>query len=35
MLIGLKSVGEIGLPEYLLVLIFVIIGCLYISKRNR
>jgi hypothetical protein len=35
MLIGLKSVGEIGFPEYLLVLIFVIIGCLYISKRIR
>lgn len=33
MLIALKSVGVIGFYEYFLVIIFVIIGCLYISKR--
>lgn len=35
MLIGLRSVGDVGVYEYLLVLLFVIIGCLYISKRIR
>ena len=33
MLIALRSVGAVGLYEYLLVVAFVIIGCLYISKR--
>jgi len=33
MLIALRSVGIVGLYEYLLVVTFVIIGCLYISKR--
>lgn len=33
LLIGLQSVGAIGLYEVGLVLIFVIIGCLYVSKR--
>lgn len=33
MLIGLQSVGSIGIYEVALVLIFEIIGCLYISKR--
>ena len=33
MLIGLQSVGNVGFYEYLLILIFIIIGCLYISKR--
>jgi len=33
MLIALKSVGVVGFYEYLLVILFVIIGCLYISKR--
>ena len=33
MIIALKSVGVAGFYEYLLVIIFVIIGCLYISKR--
>jgi len=33
MMIGLQSVGATGLYESMLVLIFVLIGCLYISKR--
>lgn len=33
LLIGLQSVGNIGVYEVTLVLFFVIIGCLYISKR--
>lgn len=33
MLIGLKSVGAAGIYGYLLIVIFVAIGCLYISKR--
>ncbi len=33
LLIGLQSVGAIGVYEFLLVFIFVVIGCLYISKR--
>jgi hypothetical protein len=33
MLIALKSVGVIGIYEYLLVIFFVVIGCLYVSKR--
>jgi len=33
MLIGLQSVGSIGIYEVALVLIFEIIGCLYIAKR--
>jgi len=33
MLIGLRSVGEVGFYECALVLLFVVIGCLYISKR--
>lgn len=35
LLIGLQSVGAIGIYEFILVFIFVIIGCLYISKRVR
>jgi len=35
MLIGLQSVGSVGLYEFILVAIFVIIGCLYISKRSH
>lgn len=34
MLIGLQSVGKIGFYEFLLMLIFIIIGCLYVSKKN-
>ena len=33
LLIGLQSVGSIGIYELLLVVLFVGIGCLYISKR--
>ena len=33
MLIGLSSVGSISVYEILLVIIFIIIGCLYVSKR--
>jgi len=33
MLIGLQSVGSIGIYEFALVVIFVVIGCVYISKR--
>jgi len=33
MLLGLQSVGRVGFYEYFLVLVFVCIGCLYISKR--
>ncbi len=35
MLIGLQSVGSIGFYELLLVAIFVIIGCVYITKRTH
>ena len=35
LLIGLQSVGAVGIYEFLLVLIFVVIGCLYVSKRVR
>lgn len=33
MLIGLQSVGSVGIYESLLVILFVVIGCVYISKR--
>jgi hypothetical protein len=33
MLIGLLSVGSVGIYEILLIVIFIIIGCLYVSKR--
>ena len=35
MLIGLQSVGSVGPYELLLVLIFVVIGCLYVSKKVK
>lgn len=35
MLIGLQSVGAVSIYEFLLVLLFVVIGCLYITKRIR
>jgi hypothetical protein len=34
MLIGLQSVGAIGIYEVLLVAIFIGIGCVYVSKRT-
>jgi hypothetical protein len=33
MLIGLQSVGAVGIYEFLLVVLFEVIGCLYITKR--
>jgi hypothetical protein len=33
LLIGLQSVGAIGIYEFLLVITFVVVGCLYVSKR--
>jgi hypothetical protein len=33
MLVGLQSVGSVGIAEFLLVVVFVFIGCLYITKR--
>lgn len=32
-LIGMRSVGDIGLAEVLLLIAFEVIGCFYISKR--
>jgi len=34
MLIGLQSVGTVGLYEYILIFIFISIGCLYVSKKT-
>jgi len=33
MLVGLQSVGAIGPYEFLLVVLFEVIGCVYITKR--
>lgn len=33
MTIGLQSVGAVGVYEVVLLVIFVIIGCLYVSKK--
>ena len=33
MLIGLQSVGGIGVYEVLLIVLFTAVGCIYISKR--
>ncbi|HEY8992745.1 MAG TPA: hypothetical protein VIM37_02745 [Candidatus Microsaccharimonas sp.] len=33
MLVGLQSVGAIGIYEFLLVVLFEVIGCIYITKR--
>ena len=35
MLIGMQSVGTVGLNEVLLVIVFVVIACIYISKLSR
>lgn len=35
MIIGLQSVGAVGIYELLLISFFVFIGCLYVSKRIR
>ena len=34
MLIGLQSVSAVGIYELFLVLIFAVIGCVYVSKRT-
>jgi hypothetical protein len=33
MLVGLQSVGAIGIYEFILVVVFEVIGCVYITKR--
>ncbi len=33
MLVGLQSVGAVGIYEFILVVVFVSLGCLYVSKR--
>jgi hypothetical protein len=33
MLIGLQSVGSVGIYEFILVSLFIGIGCVYIAKR--
>ncbi len=35
MLIGLQSVQSIGIYEFLLVIIFEVVACLYVSKRMK
>lgn len=34
MLMGMQSVAEVGVYDVLLILLFVVIGCVYISKRT-
>lgn len=34
MIVGMQSVGTVGIYETLLVLFFVVIACVYISKRT-
>lgn len=34
-IIGMQSVGEIGFYDLLLVVLFVVIGCIYIAKRTK
>lgn len=33
LLIGLRSVGEVGFYECMLVTLFILVSCLYVSKR--
>jgi hypothetical protein len=33
MLIGLQSVGSVGIYEVILVIVFEVIGCVYVAKR--
>lgn len=35
MLIGMQSVGEIGLYEFALVLLFTVLGCVYIARKTN
>lgn len=34
-IVGMQSVGEIGVYDLLLVILFVVIGCIYIAKRTN
>jgi len=35
MFIGMQSVGEVGVYEVSLIVVFVVIACFYISKRSQ
>ena len=35
MLLGMQSVGAVGIYEALLVVVFVVLGCVYIAKRSQ
>lgn len=35
MLVGMQSVGEVGIYDILLILIFELIACIYIAKRGN
>lgn len=35
MIIGMQSVGEVGIYELMLVVLFVAIACIYIAKRTK
>ena len=35
MIIGMQSVGEVGLYELSLVVVFLVIACVYIAKRTQ
>lgn len=34
MLIGMQSVGKVGIYEFLLVVLFTLTGCMYVAKRS-
>lgn len=35
MIVGMQSVGEVGVYELLLIVIFLVIACIYIAKRTN
>ncbi len=35
MLIGLQSIGAVGVQEFILVALFVILGCVYVERITR
>lgn len=35
MLVGMQSVGEVGIYDMLLLVVFITISCIYIAKRSR
>jgi hypothetical protein len=35
MLLGMQSVGAVGIYEAILILVFAALGCVYIAKRSR